>query len=134
MILALGAFFGLFAVGFGAYSEHGLRPVVSEEQFRFLMTAVRYNQIHAVVIVVIGFSLMGNSRLAASKALKFSGILFTIGTFLFSFSIYASVFFGLPSLTYITPVGGSTLMAAWLLLMVSAVTSLNNNAVRVSTD
>jgi len=134
MILALGAFLGFFAVGFGAYSEHGLRPVVSEEEFRFLMTAVRYNQVHAVVIVAIGLVLAGNGGLTNSKAFRFSGALFILGTLLFSFSIYASVFFGVPGLTFITPVGGITLMSAWLFLMISALTFMKNNASRVTTD
>ena len=42
MILILGALLGLVSVAFGAYAEHGLREVVSDENFRFLMTAVRY--------------------------------------------------------------------------------------------
>ncbi|TNE34727.1 MAG: DUF423 domain-containing protein, partial [Alphaproteobacteria bacterium] len=48
--MAFGAFLGFTSVAFGAYAEHGLRASVAEEDFRFLMTAVRYCQVHAVVI------------------------------------------------------------------------------------
>lgn len=119
MILMIGAALGLISVGFGAYSEHALRPIVTEESFRFLMTAVRYNQVHAVVIVAIGLSLLNTSTLSQLKTLKWSAIAFILGTVLFSFSIYVSVYLNIPSITYLTPIGGITLMFAWLLLLFS---------------
>lgn len=121
MILVLGAFLGFIAVAFGAYAEHGLREVVTEEQFRFLMTAVRYNQIHAAVIVAIGLAALTGSRLAGNPTLLWTGAVFIVGTMLFSFSIYISVMLGLPVLLNITPVGGITIMMAWLLLVTTGI-------------
>ena len=121
MVLILGAFLGFISVAFGAYDEHGLREVVTDEHFRFLMTAVRYNQVHAVVIAAIGLALLNGGKLSCIPALKWSGLLFIIGTMLFSFSIYFSVSLDLPGLVNITPVGGMTIMAAWLLLMMTGV-------------
>ena len=57
MTLIIGAFLGLFSVAFGAYSEHGLKPIITDEEFRFLMTAIRYNQVNSAVIIAIGFVL-----------------------------------------------------------------------------
>ena len=54
MILIGWCIFGFFSVAFGAYSEHGLRPKVSDEEFRMLMTAIRYNQINSLMISVLG--------------------------------------------------------------------------------
>lgn len=119
MILILAALLGLISVGFGAFSEHALRPNISDEQFRYIMTAVRYNQVHAVIASAIGLALLSNSPLATLKPLKWSGGLFIIGTMLFSFSIYLSVYFQIPSLTYLTPIGGMTIMGAWLLLVLT---------------
>ena len=96
MILILGAFLGLISVAFGAYAEHGLRGVVTEENFRFLMTAVRYNQVHSVVITVIGLTLVWERTPIDIPALRWSAILFLIGTMLFSFSIYLAVTFDIP--------------------------------------
>ena len=53
MILLIGAMLGFVSVAFGAFSEHGLRETITSEQFRFLMTAVRYNQVHAVIVVAL---------------------------------------------------------------------------------
>ncbi len=120
MILLVGALFGFFSVAFGAYSEHGLRPVVSEEEFRMLMTAIRYNQVNSVIISVIGLILLVPNGFTRVSFLKWSGILFIVGTVLFCFSIYLSVGLQIPSLVYVTPVGGITLMLSWLLLAVAA--------------
>ena len=119
MILICGALLGFIAVAFGAFAEHGLREGITDEHFRFLMTAVRYNQVHAVIISAIGLVLLNSGKFATISAVKWSGLVFIIGTVLFSFSIYFSVSLDLPSLVNITPVGGMTIMAAWLLLLIA---------------
>lgn len=126
MILIWGALLGFISVAFGAYAEHGLRESVTDEHFRFLMTAVRYNQIHAVVIAAIGLALLNGGKLSNIPAFKWSGLLFIIGTVLFSFSIYLSVSLDIPDLVNITPVGGMTIMVAWLMLIVTGVLARRN--------
>ena len=119
MILIVGALLGFFSVAFGAYSEHGLRPKVSDEEFRMLMTAIRYNQVHALMISVLGLITLPSSFLNI-HLFRRSGFLFIVGTILFSFSIYTSVGLQIPSLLYLTPVGGITLMISWLSLAYAA--------------
>ena len=121
MILIFGTLLGFISVAFGAYAEHGLREAVTEEHFRFLMTAIRYNQVHAVVITAIGLALSNGGKLLNIPALRWSGLLFIIGTVLFSFSIYLSVSLDIPSFVNITPIGGITIMAAWLMLAVTGI-------------
>ena len=119
LLLVSGAILGFVSVAFGAYSEHGLKPNVKAEDFRFLMTALRYNQFNSAVICSIGlFVLIGNTT--SKKLFKLSGITFVAGTVLFSFSIYLSILLKISSIQYLTPVGGTTLMAAWLMLLVAA--------------
>ena len=119
MILIIGALLGFFSVAFGAYSEHGLRPKVSDEEFRMLMTAIRYNQVHALIISVLGLITLPSSFLN-NHLFRRCGFLFIVGTVLFSFSIYISVGLQIPSLQYLTPVGGITLMVSWLSLAYAA--------------
>ena len=126
MILLIGAVLGIISVAFGAYSEHALRENVSAEEFRFLMTAIRYNQVNAVIICSIGMALFGQNRISSISQFRWSGFLFILGTILFSFSIYLSVSFNIPSLVYVTPFGGIILMISWLLLAVSALKFLKN--------
>ncbi len=128
MVLVFGALLGFVSVAFGGYAEHGLRESITDENFRSLMTAVRYNQVHAPVIIAIGLALLlKDEKLGSIKALKWSGLLFIIGTALFSFSIYISVSFKIPSLMNITPIGGMVIMAAWLLLLTAGLIMTRRN-------
>ena len=120
MILVVGALLGFFSVAFGAYSDHGLRPKVSDEEFRMLMTAIRYNQVHALMISALGLFTLLKKDFSKIHLFKQSGFLFIVGTILFSFSIYTSVGLQIPSLLYLTPVGGITLMVSWLSLAYAA--------------
>ena len=119
LLLASGAILGFVSVAFGAYSEHGLKSNATAEDFRFLMTAVRYNQINSAVICAIGLFVLIDNK-TSNKLFKISGLTFVAGTVLLSFSIYISILLKISSIQYLTPVGGITLMAAWLLLLVAA--------------
>lgn len=120
MILVIGAFLGFFSVFFGAYSEHNLREIVTDEHFRQLMTGIRYNQVNSVMICAIGLAHLARMEIFASRLFRTVGYLFIVGTILFSFSIYVSITLELPKLVYLTPVGGVTIMVSWLSLMLFA--------------
>jgi uncharacterized membrane protein YgdD (TMEM256/DUF423 family) len=132
VILFIGAILGFVSVAFGAFSEHGLREAISSEQFRFLMTAVRYNQVHAVTIVVIGLFLQFNYNCINASQLKWSAIFFIIGTTLFSFSIYLSVWLKITSILIMTPFGGIIIIVGWLTLGAAGIKTLQlfNNKLR----
>ncbi len=120
MILMSACLLGFASVAFGSYAEHALRPAISEEHFRFLMTAVRYNQVYAVVTLALGLFLHSEAPLAQAPALKWSAAMFVVGTVLFSFSMYVSVTFGIEDLLLLAPFGGVSLMLAWTLLFITA--------------
>jgi len=115
MLLAAAAIAGFFSVAFGAYAEHGLRPRVSAETFRFVMTSVRYNQVHALAAAIVG-GLILVAPDADGLLLRLAGWGFVIGMALFSGSIYLSALLERPGLTRLAPVGGTVLMLAWLCL------------------
>ena len=127
MILFWGAFLGLSSVLFGTYLEHDLKENINAEHYRNLMTALRYNQIHAVVISAIGMALINGGKLSEISAFKWSGKLFVVGTFLFSFSIYISISFDIPKLVYLTPFGGITIMVSWFTLLVAGIIAWNKS-------
>ena len=64
MILISGALLGFISVAFGAFAEHGLRESLTDEQYRFLMTAIRYNQVNAVIVTAIDITLLNGGKLA----------------------------------------------------------------------
>ena len=117
VFVLLAGVLGLLSVGFGAFSEHAIRPNVDAESFRFLMTAVRYNQVHAVVVLALAFGLALPLSAGTLSRLRFAAWAMVMGTVLFSVSIYAAVALDTIALTYITPIGGTILMVAWASLI-----------------
>ena len=118
-VLLIGAILGLLSVVVGASAEHLLQQRVDEEVWRWVMTAVRYHQFGALVVTALGLALAARARPARRLTLA-AGFLIA-GTVLFSFSIYAAAVTGVHGLTYVTPLGGVTLMFGWLLLIWAAV-------------
>lgn len=115
-VLAAGALLGFLSVAIGASIEHVLRGNADAEVLRWTMTAIRYHQVGALVTTMIGLALLASPAASVANALARSAWLFVAGTLLFSFSIYAAAVSGVELLTWITPVGGVTLMIAWLSL------------------
>lgn len=102
---------GLISVALEAYARHGLD--LSPQAMDSMATALRYNMIHAALIVAL--SLASTKRLV-----KLANGFFSLGILLFSFSIYANHVFGFAALTHLTPVGGVALMVGWVILGMAA--------------
>ena len=117
VFVLLAGVLGLMAVAFGAFSEHAIRPNVDAEYFRYLMTAVRYNQVHAVALLALGLGLAAPLASRTAGWLRIAAWLMFVGTVLFSVSIYVAVMLDVMAITYITPVGGTLLMLAWATLI-----------------
>lgn len=116
MILSIGSLFGFFAVAFGAYAEHGLKKHLTPEAFSSIETALRYQMLHALVMVAIGLFLAQNSGVAKASSLQWCGFGFAAGILCFSFSIYINALFGVPAILKLAPIGGILLMVSWLRL------------------
>lgn len=117
IFLILSGLLGLLSVGIGAMSEHLIRPAVDAEYFRYLMTAVRYNQVHAVALLGLAFGFGLPLADETRGRLQIAAWLMTVGTLLFSVSIYLGVSLDIIEITYLTPVGGTLLMFAWLAIV-----------------
>lgn len=118
-ILIAGAVLGLLSVVVGASAEHVLQARVDEEVFRWVMTAIRYNQFGALIVSALGLTLMVLPGHRGQRLLAAAGWLFVTGTVLFSCSIYVAALTGVHGFTYLTPFGGVTLMLAWLVLIIA---------------
>lgn len=114
--VAAGALLGLMAVVAGALTGHGPIAGLDADSLRSLMTAMRYHQWGAVMIVVTGLAGSVVDSKAVAVRLDLSSWLFVAGTLLFSFSIYARMLLGLDWLGPVTPLGGLCLMAGWAVL------------------
>jgi uncharacterized membrane protein YgdD (TMEM256/DUF423 family) len=117
MILSLGALLGFLSIAFGAYAEHGLKTKLSPEAFYSISKAVHYQQIHAAMIVAIGFTVILNTQYLSQRLLHLCGYGFIIGTCVFCGSIYIAALTQLHDAVNLAPLGGATLMISWLLLV-----------------
>jgi uncharacterized membrane protein YgdD (TMEM256/DUF423 family) len=113
-ILSIAAVSGLLAVALGAFGAHGLKAIISPEMLEVYKTGVQYQFYHTFALLIVGI-LMNFSQ---SKALTWSAYLFITGIILFSGSLYLLAISGVKALGMITPFGGITWIAAWLLMIV----------------
>jgi uncharacterized membrane protein YgdD (TMEM256/DUF423 family) len=114
-ILTVGALLGLGGIIAGALLDHATATLVRQQHAAD--TALRYQQLHAIIIVVLGltltfFPLQPNDR----KRLALSAILLISGTTIFCGSLYAFAFTGNAHAAYGAPAGGITLMTGWGIL------------------
>ncbi len=102
----------VMGVGAGAFGAHGLKAVLSPAQLAIWQTAVSYQQLHALGLILLGAlaSRLGPSAMARTGNCMLAGII------IFSASLYALALSGIKLLGAITPLGGVALLAAWLML------------------
>lgn len=110
-------FFGFTGVLLGALGAHflpgylessGMPPELIPKRLDQFEIGVRYHLVHAVAT----FALAGLSGLSRRAQQTIAG-LFTVGTLLFSGSLYLLVFLNKPWLGAITPLGGTVWFVAW---------------------
>ena len=113
-----GAVLGFLGVAIGAFGAHSLKPYISPELLESYKTGVLYHLIHAVIITAIGLS---------GKTQFNKGALFlAIGIILFSFSLYIYSLTGIKALAIITPFGGVSFLAGWLMIIIASVKKTEN--------
>lgn len=117
IILITASIFGLLSIIFGAFGAHALKKILSEEQLQSFEVGVKYQMYHAIVLLILGLNYA-----FTTPAIYWC---FTLGTVLFSFSIYGLVLSDaqgkkLRFLGPVTPLGGLLLVIGWLLLLINA--------------
>ena len=120
-LLVVGAAFGLIAIILGAFATHGLKPLISAEAGMNFETGVRYQMYSAFFLLF-----MGVLPMVSEKVKKTCYYLTTFGVVLFSGSIYllatnALTSFDFTVIALLTPLGGTLLIIAWIVLVISAV-------------
>ena len=100
-------------VACGAFGAHGLRDVVPPNDLLIWEKAVFYQLIHGIATIAV---LITPITLLAPKRATLVASLFLVGTLIFSGSLYALVLTNIRWLGAITPLGGSSYIAAWCLL------------------
>ncbi|MGB5555582.1 MAG: DUF423 domain-containing protein [Flavobacteriaceae bacterium] len=115
----IGALYGLLAIIFGAFGAHALKKILSEEQLKSFETGVKYQMYHSILILMLSFNFNLDTPLERNMV-----YCFMLGTFLFSFSIYALTLSAAKGKKWkilgpVTPIGGLLLVVGWALLLYS---------------
>jgi len=113
----LGAAFAMLSVMTGAFAAHGLKSMLAASQLTLFETAARYQMYHALALVGVG--LVSIHPQFSRQLLKLSALSFLLGILLFSGSLYLLALYQIRWLGMITPLGGISFLAGWLLLMVA---------------
>jgi uncharacterized membrane protein YgdD (TMEM256/DUF423 family) len=103
------------AVSIGAFGAHGLKAHLSTDMLLTYKTGVEYHFYHALGLLLIGIL----SLMYPSNLLNWSAILLAVGIVLFSGSLYIMAITGIKWLGAITPFGGLSFIAGWVLLIVA---------------
>jgi len=107
-----GALLGALGVVLGAFGAHALRGTLDESSLRIWHTAVEYQFWHALALFAL-FAL-ALAPLPPSRWLRASAYAFSLGTVLFSGSLYALALGAPKFVGMVTPLGGIALIAGWL--------------------
>src|SRR4051812_19541124 len=105
--LRIGSLFMFLAVALGAFGAHGLRNVLSAQAHAIYQTAVFYQAIHGLALLILGVFSLHHS----SKALQKAGASFSAGILLFSGSLYLLALTGSRAWGMVTPAGGLAFLA-----------------------
>lgn len=118
LVLIVSCLYGAMGVILGAFGAHLFKKILSKEKLESFETGVRYQLLHAVVLLLIG--LMFDF---GTQSQQLAAWFFIIGVALFSFSIYALSFSdklgkNVKILGPVTPLGGLLIILGWVSLLV----------------
>jgi uncharacterized membrane protein YgdD (TMEM256/DUF423 family) len=114
-LLGTGALAMALGVALGAISAHASKGAAHPEAVRLMQTAVQYQLIHGLGILLCGVL----ARNAASPWVIAAGTLLLMGVLLFCGSLWFLALRG-QSLGPVAPLGGLAFIAGWLALAVFA--------------
>lgn len=118
-ILAAAAFLGFLSVALGAAGTHGFAAVLEPGNRAAFDTALRYHQLYSVLLFCVGLYGLNGKH---GKLLTAACVTFLAGLVVFSGSLYCFALTDIRAFSFLTPVGGLTLMAGWILLILAALT------------
>jgi len=114
VISLTGSVFCLFSVVLGAFAAHSLKQFIEPSSVEIFQTGVKYQFYHGLAILFCGLWY----KFEPISTLKISALLFSIGIFLFSGSLYllsfkAVIWLPLYLVGPATPIGGVFFIAGW---------------------
>ena len=112
-----GSLLMFLGIAMGAFGGHALKQSLSEEMQKVYHIGVFYHIVHALALFAVAWL---SSIKPMAAGIQQAGWAFVVGIFLFSGSLYALSITGMRQLGMITPLGGLSFLAGWLLLALNA--------------
>ena len=103
------------AVILGAFGAHALKAKLTDDLMQVYKTGVEYHFYHALGLLLIGVLAVQ----MPSTLINWSAICLTAGIVIFSGSLYVLAITGIRWLGAITPIGGLSFIAGWVLLFMA---------------
>jgi uncharacterized membrane protein YgdD (TMEM256/DUF423 family) len=116
IFLMIGAVSAFISVAAGAYGSHGLKGRLTPDMLAVFEIGVRYQMYHALGLIAVSFA----QAQWPGRLMTAAGILFVVGTVLFSGTLYLYCLSGTKWFGPLTPIGGGILMAGWLCMAAGA--------------
>src|SRR5262245_40961080 len=118
MWLVVAAISGFLTVAGGAFGAHGLkeRMHLSPERLAVFETGVRYQMFHTLALALVAVMMERNPGRAARTA----AWAFLVGIIVFSGSLYALALSDVKAWGAVTPLGGLSFLAGWVLLAIAS--------------
>jgi uncharacterized membrane protein YgdD (TMEM256/DUF423 family) len=116
--IKFGVILMIISIALGAFFKHSISEILTLNQIQSFETGIRYQMIHALALIIIGFN---SNKIKGEKIIS---SLFIVGITFFSFSIYLLsckqfLSFEISFLWPITPLGGLILIVSWIFLFFS---------------
>ncbi len=112
IIIGLGAVSAFIAVSAGAFGAHALKQVLDAGMLSVYQTAVEYQFFHSIGLIAIG----ALEKLSHRHCHTIAAWAMLGGIIIFSGSLYILSTTGIKWLGMVTPIGGLSFLAAWLVL------------------
>lgn len=122
LVVIAAAISGGIGVALGAFGAHGLRSKVEDRLLETFQTAVQYQMIHALALLIVAILMLQSGR---NLALDIAAGAFFVGILLFSGSLYGLVLTEMRWLGPVTPLGGLCFIVGWAALVVAGLQQLN---------
>ena len=113
IFFAIASFMMALAIAFGAFGAHALKNILDEYFLKIYNTGVQYHFYNTLGLFAAIFIY---ALKPTSKKILISLWLIIIGMIIFSFSLYFLAILNMPILGAVTPIGGTLLIIAWLIL------------------
>lgn len=119
-IIITGLLLGIIAIVLGAFGAHGLKKHLLPEQLISFETGVKYLMYHGLFLLVLAkFDFIPSTTLSSIYWLVVIGALFFSGS-IFLLTTESLIGFSIKKFAWITPIGGTLLIIAWILTLWNA--------------